>query len=300
MSIKADAKPLTGPLPGAGAPGATVVVEPLLGGEMRVPRALLEGDEGRISRLRALGLPRSRSLWVPVPAFLIHHPNAGTVLVDAALHPSVEAQPAANLGRAAAAFVSFRMPEGDLSAQMRARGVDPKRVAAVVMTHLHLDHASGIAELPNATFVLSEREWEAATTVSRPLSHGYRRAHFDYLFDYRTIDFDGPLIDSYASFGRTFDLFGDGSVRLAFTPGHSAGHVSVIARLRAHDFVIAGDAVYTRQQLRGQSVQPRAVDMHQWKRSRRELQRFAEGYPNAVVVPGHDPDTWAELAPRYE
>lgn len=302
MSVKAEAKPLAGALAGGGAPGATVVVEPLLGGEMRVPRGLLEGGEGRVSRLRALGvgMPGSQRAWVPVPAFLIHHPNAGAVLVDAAIHPSVEAQPTANLGRAAAAFAGFRMPHGDLSGQLRARGVDPKRVDTVVMTHLHVDHASGIAELPNATFVLSEREWEAATTVPRPLLHGYRRAHFDYLFDYRTIDFDGPLIDSYASLSRTFDLFGDGSVRLAFTPGHSAGHLSVVARLRAHDFVIAGDAVYTREQLRGRSVQPRAEDMHQWKRSRRELQRFAEGYPTAVIVPGHDPDAWAELKPRYE
>ena len=57
--------------------------------------------------------------------------------------------------------------------------------------------------------------------------------HFDYAFDYRTVDFDRGGIDSYASFGRTFDLFGDGSIRLAFTPGHSAGHMSVICPPRA-------------------------------------------------------------------
>src|SRR5207248_9674992 len=119
----------------------------------------------------------------------------------------------------------------------------------IVMTPLHFDHASGISEFPSSTFVLSAAEWKAATTGSRPILRGYRPQHYDFAFDYRLIDFDGPAIDSYASFGRTFDLFGDGSVRLAYTPGHTLGHMSLITRLRDRDFVIAGDAVYTTRQL---------------------------------------------------
>ena len=67
-----------------------------------------------------------------------------------------------------------------------------------------------------------------------------------------------------------------------------------------YDFVIAGDAVYTRDQLNGDNVPPRPHDEHQWQRSRRELQRFARQFPQAVVVPGHDPAVWAELEERYE
>ena len=93
--------------------------------------------------------------------------------------------------------------------------------------------------------MVSDTEWEAATVGARPTLNGYRRAHFDYAFDYRTVDFDRGGIDSYATFGRNFDLFGDGSIRLAYTPGHSAGHMSVIARLKERDFVIGGDATYT-------------------------------------------------------
>ncbi len=303
MTMKAETKPLAGALPGGGAPGTSVSVEPLLGGECQVPPGMLEAKgHGRVAKARALGLgvPKSRWDWIPVPAYLVRHPNAGPILVDTALHASVEAQPSANLGRGFAAATNYRLPEGDLPAQLRAHDVDPKSIETVVMTHLHFDHASGIAEFPNATFVLSAREWEFATTVNRPLLHGYRRSHFDYLFDYRAIDFDGPLIDSYASFGRTFDLFGDGSVRLAFTPGHTPGHISVIAHLRTRDFVIAGDAVYTARQLRGATEPSRPEDMHQWRRSRRELQRYHERYPDAVVSPGHDAEAFAALAPRYE
>ena len=152
----------------------------------------------------------------------------------------------------------------------------------------------------SATFVVSDVEWEAATTDSRPALRGYRPSHFDYLFDYRTVDFDGPLIGSYASFGRTFDLFGDGSIRLAFTPGHSAGHCSVICRLRERDLVIAGDAIYTYDQLEGGLPPPRPLDVHLWQRSLRELKQFNRTYPEAVIIPGHDPEDWQQLEARYE
>jgi glyoxylase-like metal-dependent hydrolase (beta-lactamase superfamily II) len=304
MTMKAQTKPLTDVLPGGGPAGCTVAVEPYRGAEAKSPPAGLEstGGQGRIAQARALGIgvPRSKWKWIPFPAFVIEHPTAGPVLVDTALHPSVSAKPAANLGRFFASATSYRMPDGDLPTQLRARGIDPKSIKTVILTHLHFDHTSGIAEFPNATFVLAAREWEAATTVSRPAVHGYRRAHFDYLFDYRTLDFDGPLIDSYATFGRTFDLFGDGSIRLAFTPGHTLGHMSVIAHLASRDFVIAGDAVYTEAQLRGENEPARPEDLHQWQRSQRELRRFAERFPNAVVVPGHDAAYWETLKRRYE
>jgi glyoxylase-like metal-dependent hydrolase (beta-lactamase superfamily II) len=168
------------------------------------------------------------------------------------------------------------------------------------MTHLHMDHASGISEFPSSTFVLSSAEWSSATSGSRPLLRGYRPEHYDNAFDYRLVDFDGPRIDSYSTFARTFDLFGDGSVRLAFTPGHTLGHMCVLARLRDRDFVIAGDAVYTMRQLEGGPGQPRPQDPHLWRRSLQELQLFHREYPRAVIVPGHDPEHWATLDPEYE
>ena len=76
--------------------------------------------------------------------------------------------------------------------------------------------------------------------------------------------------------------------------------MSVIARLQATDFVIAGDAVYTTAQLRGENEPARPEDMHQWKRSQRELQRFAERFPQATIAPGHDAEAFAALDKRYE
>lgn len=286
--------------------GATVVVEPLLGGELKAPRAFLETKSepgSRMAEIRMLGLgtPRSRWLTLPVPAYLITHPTAGPFLVDTAFHGSVSAKPSANLGRATTSYAHPTLEPGrDVPSQLRERGIDSRELKLVVMTHLHFDHSSGIAEYPAATFVLSKREWVAATTDTRPFLRGYRPSHFDYLFDYRTVDFDAPGIASYASFGRTFDLFGDGSVRLAFTPGHSAGHCSVIARLNDRDLVIAGDAIYTYAQLEGGRPPPRPVDLHTWRRSLRDLQQFAQTYPQAVILPGHDPEHWKTVEKRYE
>jgi len=301
--VKAEAKPLTAPLPRGAKTGATVTVEPLLGGEVQAPRAYFENRGGRfrVPRMLGIGTPRSQWVWAPVPAFLITHPSAGAVLVDTAFHGSVAAKPAANLGRIVARASRARVEPGrDVPAQLRERGIDAQKLETVVLTHLHFDHTSGISEYPNATFVVAKREWEAATTGDRPQLQGYMTAHFDYLFDYRTVDFDAAGISSYASFGRTFDLFGDGSIRLAFTPGHTPGHCSVIARLSDRDLVIAGDAIYTHAQLDGADPPPAPADMHNWKRSLRDLQQFARTYPHAVIVPGHDADHWPTLKPLYE
>jgi len=303
MKVHAQTRRLSEPLPG-GRQGASVAVEPLSGGEAQFPAASFERPGGRFEALKTTGLLASRSkawLWVPCPAFLITHPEAGHVLVDTSLHPSIAAKPRENFGRLAARYARPRVEPGrGLGAQLRERGADPRGIRFVVMTHLHMDHASGISEFPSSTFILSLEEWEAATTGSRPLLRGYRPQHYDYAFDYRLVHFDGARIDSYSSFARSFDLFGDGSVRLVFTPGHTLGHMSVVARLRDRDFVIAGDAVYTVRQLEGGPGPPRPHDPHLWRRSLQELQLFHRSYPQAVIVPGHDPQHWGSLDARYE
>ena len=303
MNVHAEPKPLRGPLPG-GREGATLTVEPLLGGEFQGPPGMFEASGGpRMQQLAlvGIGVPRSKWWWVPCPVFLVQHPGAGAFLVDTGLHPSVAARPHENMGRAWARFAKPRLEPGrDIPAQLRERGHDANTIPLVVLTHLHQDHASGISAFPNSTFVVTDAEWEAATSDPRPLLRGYRPAQFDYVFDYRTVSYAGASISSYSNFGRTFDLFGDGSVRLAHTPGHSAGHQSVICRLRDRDFVIAGDAVYTWRQLEGGPPAPRQVDPHQWRRSLQELQLFHRQYPQAVIVPGHDPAYWRALSPRYE
>jgi N-acyl homoserine lactone hydrolase len=303
VKVSVEAKPLHEPLAG-GTPGATVAVEPIVAGRVTWPRTMMERPGGRLETLKLLRalLTGNPAATVPVPAFLIRHPSAGAILVDTGLHPSIATDGKENFGGMGTRVGHPNLETGeDVPAQLRKRGLDAGEIPIVVMTHMHIDHTSAISEFPNSTFVVSETEWEAAAVGARPLLNGYRRPHFDYAFDYRTVDFDRGGIDSYATFGRCFDLFGDGSLRLAYTPGHSAGHMSVIARLAKYDFVIGGDATYMQGQLDGDApLAPRPFDAHNYRRSLQELRLFKREYPDAIVTPGHDPEFFAGLSARYE
>ena len=301
MATGAEPRPAALPLPG-GREGATVRLQPLLCGTWRWPPAALLREEGRFAWRKALGLgvPRSEFVLVPVQAFLVEHPRAGPILVDTGLHPSVAVDPKQNLGRLLT-LMSLRdvemTPDQAVPDQLRARGVDPAGVGVVVMTHLHADHASAISEFPQATFVLSGAEWAAATSQGQ--SHGYRRRQFDHAFDYRTLDFDGPDADSFSAFGRAFDLFGDGTVRLVFTPGHTPGHLSVVLRVQRGEILLAGDAIYLERTLSDKHLPYAVEDEHLFRRSLREIELYARETPDALVVPGHDIDAFRRLDPVY-
>jgi len=303
MKVSVEPQPLHEPLAG-GTPGTSVVVEPMVAGHVDFPLKTMVSPGGHFLTLKLLramlsGKPPN---VVPVPAFLIRHPSAGAILVDTGLHPSIATDGKQNFGGTSNRFGKPSLEVGeDVPAQLRSRGLDPGEIPIVVMTHLHIDHTSAISEFPNSTFVVSEPEWVEATSGSGALLKGYRRQHIDYAFEYRTVDFNRASIDSYASFGRTFDLFGDGSVRLAFTPGHSPGHMSVICRLAKRDFVIGGDAMYMLDQLLGKAaLPPRPDDAHNFRRSLQELKLFHSQFPDALITPGHDPEFFPRLEPRYE
>ncbi len=303
MRIHADPQLVVAPLEG-GHEGATVVIEPMIGGYVEHAREAMEKADGALSRFKALGIG-GRKIEVPCPAFLVRHPTAGDILIDTGLHPAIATNPRHNFGTLAARAVPPKLEPGeDIPAQLRKKGIDPRRIRVVIMTHLHLDHASAMSEFGDSTFVFSATEWDDATAGGRMLLRGYVPSQYDHAFDYLMVDFESPVeaapIDSYGSFARTFDLFGDGSIRLAYTPGHSAGHVSVILRLPRRDFVVGGDLLYTFRQLVGGPPQPRPYDEHNWRRSLKEMQLFHREFPYAVITPGHDVEFYEKLEDRYE
>jgi N-acyl homoserine lactone hydrolase len=315
MATAAEPRPAELPLPG-GRPDAAVRFRPLLCGRAAAPPAYLLREPGRLAALRALGIGVRKGDWIPVPvvAFLLEHPGAGPVLIDSGLHPSVAVKPAESLGRVGAlAFRGLKMDPGQaLPAQLRERGIDPADVGTVVMTHMHVDHASGISQFPEATFVVSRAEWEAATTQGA--LHGYEKRQFDHAFDYRLLDFDGEAVregagsartgaiaspESFSGFARSFDLFGDGSVRAVYTPGHTLGHLSVVVRTAGGEVLVAGDAIYVRRNLDDTHLPQRSEDEHLYRRSLREIQQYVRETPDALVIPGHDWEAWERLEATY-
>ena len=295
MATAAEPRPAQLPLPG-GREGATVRLHPLQCAEMAGPPAFFEREEGRMARLRATGVRVPREEWIDVPvlAFLVEHPSAGLVLVDTGLHPAVAVEPGQARGLHGVSFKDVRMEPGQgVPAQLREMGIEPASIGTVVMTHLHDDHAGAIAEFPAATFIVSAREWEAASKGRK--SDGYVRRLYDHAFDYRTLDFETEETDSFANFGRSADLFGDGSVRVVFTPGHTLGHCSVVLRLKGREALLTGDAAYSRRTIEGAGLPFKMEDEHLFRRSLREIQLYVEATPDALVIPGHDMDAIREL-----
>jgi N-acyl homoserine lactone hydrolase len=298
LPAAAEPQPATLPLPN-GRANAHVRVHPVTTGTVMYPLDALFARSGRLARLHSLGF-RSERIEIPIPAFILEHPGAGVVLVDTGFHASVAVEPRKSMGPVLGRLFDSRMrPDEALPDQLRARGIDPRDVNVVVMTHLHVDHASGVAQFPDATFLVTGREWESATSGPQ-LRRGYVSRQFDHAFDWRLVDFDGPDVSSFASFGRSLDLFGDGSVRLVYTPGHTLGHMSVVVRLRGGEMLIAGDAIYAMRTLRESTMPYGAHDEHQFRRSLREVQRYAEQTPGAVIVPGHDLEAFRALEPVYQ
>ena len=289
------------PLPG-GSEGAGVVVTPMRTGEILAPPHFWQRPSGPLSTLRGSGIltPRSKWTWVPIPCFLVEHPTVGPFLVDTGLHRAAGESVRRAYGTRAAAVFRIRMDEGaDVTDRLLARGLDPLGIDLVVMTHMHYDHTGSVEAFPRSTFVVDEREWEAA--IHGGFLQGYRRKLFDHGYDWRTIDFGSSQVDSFASFGRAVDLFGDGSVRLLATPGHTKGHMSVLLRLRSgRELLLTADASYTRRTIDEELVPLFCDDVHRYMRSLREIRRYLELTPTALVVCGHDPESWPQVRERYE
>ena len=300
MAVATQPKPLRLPLPG-GSDGATVRVRPLRCGEVQIPPRALNRPTGALAQLRGLGLtvPKSRWSWIPVPVFLVEHPTAGPLLIDTGFHASVQDGARTSLGRRQAWLLPARQVPGESAPeQLRALGIDPERIATIVMTHLHNDHASGAIQFPQATFVVDAAEWRAASTGG--FADGYRQEHYDQPFDWRTVDFDGPDATEHGAFERSLDLFGDGSLRMLSTPGHTRGHQSILLRLEAdRELLLTGDAAYTRRSIDEDLLPIFFADLEQYARSLNAIREHVHSAPATIVIPGHDAELWPQLEPLY-
>jgi N-acyl homoserine lactone hydrolase len=306
MRATIETTPIAPPLPG-GCEGATVTLHPLLSGEMLGPEGWFHARPGIGGTLRAFGVGAGadQRIRVPIVSFLVEHPAAGPILLDTGFHRVVADGPPRernrNLGPVGRLQTrNIRMaPTQTVAAQLRTRGIEPAEIRLIVMTHLHFDHASALSDFPGATVLVSGPEWSAARGRGSSLL-GYPPAQIDPGLSYRTIDLHAPPTHPHGPFERALDLFGDGSLILLDTPGHSAGHLSILARLREREALIAGDAIYTMATLRDGRRPWRSQDPKAFEHSLQALQAYDREHPDALIIPGHDMDHWEQLAERYD
>ena len=88
-------------------------------------------------------------------------------------------------------------------------------------------------------------------------------------------------------------------MRAVFTPGHTHGHTSYVLRLRDREVLVAGDAIYTMRTLEEGVLPYKMADEHHFERSLKEIQRYRERTPGALIIPGHDWDSFSALDPAY-
>jgi len=271
-----------------------VRVHPLMTARMKAPPSYYSRPSGPrpVGLVRGMGLhvPRSKWFWLPIPAFLVEHPQAGPVLVDAGLHEQAATDVRGALGRLAAlAFTIDMRPEWAVPAQLRARGVDPADVKTIVMTHLHFDHASGLSEFPGATVHVDAAEHAAAAKGSQ--LEGYLP---------RLQQTPGQRWETFAHDEDEVDLLGDGTIRLLRTPGHTIGHRSVVLRLASGgELLLTGDAVYARTTLERSLTPALTWKDEPYRASLARLQRWVADHPGAPWIPGHDPEAWETLPETY-
>ncbi len=225
----------------------------------------LAGESGRIR--------------IPVPCFLIEHP-LGVALFDSGLHVQMQDDAAGRLGNLARVFsVQFQSGE-EVSARLRAIGVDPERVQFLVNSHLHFDHTGGNAQVPNARLVVQRREWDAGQAAEQIATGAYNPR--DYGLGHDLVLIDGE-----------HDLFGDGRVVCLPTYGHTRGHQSLRLRLAGGEVVLTADACYLRRTLEALHLPPLADDAEEMRRSLLRLRALRAA--GARLIFGHDPDDWATV-----
>lgn len=231
-----------------------------------------------------------------VGGILVQHPQ-GAVLFDAGFGKNVETHAATNPWLAQKLMRYEREPT--VAEQLAAAGIAPGSLRAIVLTHAHWDHVSGIEDLPGVPVMVTAAEMEFVRSDDRDTVLARRIGSENY----RTYEFtSGP----YLGFDRSYDMFGDGSVVIVPASGHTPGSiVAFITMSSKQRYALVGDLVWQREGIDlpaerpwltrsladkdEQSVRNLIVHLHQLQKS----------VPNLTVVPAHDSRVWDTL-PRLQ
>ncbi len=179
-----------------------------------------EGVAGDISRWSP-GVNEGKSMDFVDNCYLIKHAQ-GWFLWDTGIADAVAAMPN-GLAPADPRAVFWRRPK-TLAAQLDQLGVGPSDIKAMAVSHTHPDHIGNIELFPTSMLYVqkAEYDWPGANNAPRfKPEHPVTKLEGDH------------------------DVFGDGSVIILSTAGHTPGHQSLLVKLpHTGEVVLSGDAVH--------------------------------------------------------
>ena len=198
-------------------------------GEVRVsPYLPFGGDNCNLLKASGLTTPKEDWIWLPVSVYLIEHPK-GLILVDTGWHRDMspegvydkKAQVKSLGSRVLYNVNQGQIPLGEaVDEQLATMGIKPSDLDYVLLTHLDCDHANGLRAVKDAKHILV-----AAEELECARKNGFIRYKKKWWegVDMQTIEWNG----TEGPAGKSFDLFGDGSVKMINIPGHCDGLCAV-------------------------------------------------------------------------
>jgi N-acyl homoserine lactone hydrolase len=179
----------------------------------------------------------------PIQIFfhVLRHPQRGLFIIDTGVERALRDNPSHAAIRGLVAKVmhlekmSFHQPLGDFLAKQPP-------LAGVFLTHLHLDHVSGMPDVPQGTPIYAG----PGETRGKALVNLLMAPNID-----RALAGQAPLSewqyqpDPDGRFAGVVDVFGDGSLWAIWTPGHTAGSTAYLARTPHGPVLFVGDTSHT-------------------------------------------------------
>jgi N-acyl homoserine lactone hydrolase len=236
----------------------------------------------------------------PINAYVIEHRD-GLVLFDTGQDRASVTDPGYFPGGVAGALYGrlarFEIgPQQTLSAGLDRLGYAAGDVTTAILSHLHQDHIGGLAELSQADIIVSQAEWDTLSGAL-PELRGLMRRHIDLPgLRWHRITTEPADDPGLAPFRSRHDLFGDGSLVLVPTPGHTPGSMSLLVRQPGlPPLMMVGDLTYDAHLLEAGHV-PGVGSRRRLREATAMVNMMRRRYPGLVILPAHDPGAAARLA----
>ena len=168
-------------------------------------------------------------------------------------------------------------PKASLVEQLARLNLKPEQVRFVGISHYHPDHTGQAASFPQATLLIGKGDWDVLTSPKPP--GNAPTAPFAHWIGGAGKVEPVPLDK---------DVFGDGTVMMLATPGHTPGHRSLLVRLReAGPVLITGDLAHFRENYESFGVPPFNTGRAETLASLDRFKKIAANL-NATVIIQHD------------